>query len=47
MWYLKGRSVPVTDDDEDSGDDAKNGDGEGRFVPASDEDEDSGDDAKW
>ena len=31
--------VPVSDDDEDSGDDA-NGDGEGRFVPL------SGDDAK-
>ena len=35
----EGRFVPVSDDNEDSGDDA-NGDGEGRFVPL------SGDDAK-
>ena len=34
MWYLKGRFVLVSDDDEDSGDDA-NGDGEGQFVPVS------------
>ena len=30
--------VPVSDDDEDSGDNA-NGDSEGRFVPVSDDDE--------
>ena len=35
----KGRFVPVSDDDEDSGDDA-NGYSEGRFVPVSDDDED-------
>ena len=37
--------MPVSDDDEDSGNDA-NGDSEGRFVPVSDDDEDSGDNAK-
>ena len=31
--------MPVSDDDEDSGDDA-NGDSEGQFVPVSDDDED-------
>ena len=31
--------MPVSDDDEDSGNDA-NGDSEGRFVPVSDDDED-------
>ena len=39
----KRRFVPVSDDYEDSGDDA-DGDGEGRFVPVSDDNEDSGDD---
>ena len=30
--------MPISDDDEDSGDDA-DGDSEGRFVPESDDDE--------
>ena len=36
--------MPLSDDDEDSGNDA-NGDSEGQFVPVSDDDEDSGHDA--
>ena len=39
MWYLKGRFVPVSDDDED-------GDGEGRFVPVSGDDTNGDDEGR-